>query len=72
MNHFLSIRKSPHEKRVSNSNCMNSLFLLLHPFADLIIGETDDTPSPDFFFQVYIALPMPKGTDNQDNNTQSR
>ena len=32
---------------VCNSNCANSLLLLLHHFADLIIREAVGTPSPD-------------------------
>ena len=46
--------KAPHEGQVCNSNCANSLLSLLHPFADLIIGEAAGTPPSDpLFFAGY-------------------
>ena len=42
--------KTPHEGKVGNSNCTNSLHSLLHPFANLIIGDAADTPPSDPFF----------------------
>ena len=54
-------RKDPPLGKVINSNCTCSL-LSLHIFADLIIRETADPPSPDrSFFVGYITLPRKLG-----------
>ena len=66
--------KTPHEGKVGNSNCTNSLHSLLHPFANLIIEDAAGTPPSDpFFLQVYITPLMPQrsddpGTDNMRVN----
>ena len=54
--------KAPHEGQVCNSNCANSLISLLHPFANLIIGEAAGTPPSDplFFAGYHRAADAPE------------
>ena len=50
--------ETPHEGKVCNFDCTDFLLDLLHPFANLIIGEAASTllPNSPFFLQVHIAL----------------
>ena len=57
--------KAPHEGKICNSNCANSLHYLLHHFSDLIIGEAVGIPPLDpFFLQVYLTSLMPQRLDD--------
>ena len=47
--------KTPHEGKVYNTNCANSILFILSPFADIIIGEDADRQWTLFFAGLHCA-----------------